>query len=191
MPSNGATSGRSPRLLDIHCISDTSAGVEPVTQTYHFPDRYREFAFRAYQRGATIEQARAWSRPTTAWDVSGNCLRPVLRTLSTAYCGVPTDTRGKQFVTYKERYWAQHLDMTVRCRQCDNCRKVRAWRWRRRMKTEVANASRTWFTTLTLAPEEVAKARYAVDLRLIRSGVRRSDLHPDEEFAELVRELGP
>ena len=162
-----------------------------MTQTYHWPDKHRQFAFRAFRQGATMEQSRSWTRPTTTWDVSGNCMKPVRRELSTARVGVPKSVRGKQFATFGERYWTQHIELSVRCRKCDNCRKVRAWQWRLRMKAEVDRGNRTWFTTLTLSPEQHSLARMAAIVRLKVSGVEWAQLHPDEQFAEIVRELGP
>ena len=162
-----------------------------MTQTYHWPDQHRQFAFRAFRQGATMEQSRSWTRPTATWDVSGNCLRPVRRELSTARVGVPKSVRGKQFAKFGERYWTQHIELSVRCRKCDNCRKVRAWQWRLRMKAEVDRGNRTWFTTLTLSPEQHSLARMGAIRRLKISGVAWGDLHPDEQFAEIVRELGP
>ena len=162
-----------------------------MTQIYHWPDKHREFAFRSFKAGATMEQQRSWTRPIQTWDISGNCLRPIRRELSTARVGIPRNVRGKQYATFGERYWRQDIEMSVRCRKCDNCRAVRAWQWRLRMKAEVDRGSRTWFTTLTLRPDAHNIARYGAIMRLKKSGVHWDDLHPDEQFSEILRELGP
>jgi len=162
-----------------------------MVQVYHWPDQHRAFSFRAFKRGATMEQARSWTRPTQSWDISGDCVRPIRRELSTAQCGVPVGARGATYARFKERYYAQHLDLAVRCRKCDNCRRVRSWGMRLRMTAEIDTASRTWFTTLTLAPDRQSLARMAAIRRLDRGGVRWGDLHPDEQFAEIVKEISP
>lgn len=45
-------------------------------------------------------------------------------------------------------------ELEVPCRQCENCLRRRAAHWRMRANTEWQAASRTWFGTLTLKPEQ-------------------------------------
>lgn len=46
------------------------------------------------------------------------------------------------------------LEIWTPCRRCERCRRARAALWRSRAETECKSASRTWFGTLTLRPEE-------------------------------------
>lgn len=46
------------------------------------------------------------------------------------------------------------VNMEVRCRQCPACLKQRSIKWTQRAVAEMSVAGRTWFGTLTLAPEK-------------------------------------
>lgn len=59
---------------------------------------------------------------------------------------------------------SQH--MYVRCRRCEACLRQRGRVWRARAIVETHAARRTWFGTLTLAPDWATQARYAADRRL-------------------------
>lgn len=49
---------------------------------------------------------------------------------------------------------ALEVRIWTRCRRCDNCRRMRAARWRSAASAETDASARTWFGTLTLRPEE-------------------------------------
>lgn len=73
-------------------------------------------------------------------------------------------------------------EMEVRCRKCDNCLRTRAALWRGRAKTEIDAAPRTWFGTLTLAPEHHSRTVMLADRILRRGGERFEDLSSSEQF---------
>lgn len=47
----------------------------------------------------------------------------------------------------------RHVVVQVACRKCERCLERRSSEWRNRIAIEMAKASRTWFSTFTLAPE--------------------------------------
>lgn len=101
------------------------------------------------------------SLTSVSWDVSGNCSDPK----ASAREARPMQGRenpGTGLAVY----------MTVRCRRCDNCRAKRRIVWTQRAKAETQAASRTWFGTLTLRPEDqyrfLTLARAKADARIER-----------------------
>lgn len=115
------------------------------------------------------------------WDVSGSCTSPVLRTVKGTRV---TDSSGRQSVQH-------YVDMTVRCRKCPRCRKAHAAHWRMRAQAELRVATRTWFGTLTLRPDE----HYRALLRALkRANERQSDFElrsEAEKFAMRVSASSP
>lgn len=84
----------------------------------------------------------------------------------------------------------QYVDLTTRCRQCENCLKLRAWIWTLRMRAELLHAPRSWFGTLTLAPLIHERSRMYATLAAARSG--RGDfraMDADSQFEERLRVL--
>lgn len=74
--------------------------------------------------------------------------------------------------------------MSVRCRRCPPCLRMRAALWRRAMEMETRSAYarglRTWFGTLTLSPQ----SHWEMQLRAERKAGRFLDgLPPEEQFA--------
>jgi len=63
---------------------------------------------------------------------------------------------------------SQHL--YVRCRRCAPCLKQRGRVWRARAIAETNAAQRTWFGTLTLAPDRATQARFAA-FRPVQDGI--------------------
>lgn len=71
--------------------------------------------------------------------------------------------------------------VTLRCRKCATCLYARGLYWRKAAEREMLLAHRTWFGTLTLTPEEHAKAGYAA---MARVGVSTfNELTASEQFA--------
>lgn len=80
------------------------------------------------------------------------------------------------------------VDMDVPCRRCGPCLRARAHQWRERMESEINCASRTWFGTLTLAPEN----HYLAQCYAERSvGQEWASLSEDDQFRERVRAVNP
>lgn len=58
-----------------------------------------------------------------------------------------------------ERNWDMVSEVWIDglpCRRCEKCLRFRALRWRDRMGLEMLRAKRTWFGTITFAPEHLA-----------------------------------
>lgn len=122
-------------------------------------------ASRAMESGATRTGPL-----TIEWDISGKCQAPRGRDLTLKKVGEYRRTIGWQ----DRAAWQRQsgvvrlirppkakllplgftVRMTVRCRQCDVCRKMRRMLWADRARRELKASPRTWFGTLTLHPDE-------------------------------------
>lgn len=143
-------------------------------------------ARRAMQSGAIVK-----SVSTLEWDVAGNgktaCSQPVFR----EYIGgdaIAYDIRHDRSAGSKNK---RSLEIWARCRRCHGCLEQRKLFWRHRARVEIANASRTWFGTLTCTPEWQVTAQYRAAIRLGRQGIEFHKLPRDEQFAERVKEISP
>lgn len=74
------------------------------------------------------------------------------------------------------------MDITVPCRACTQCLRVRARLWKARMVTEVNCASRSWFGTITLDPGEHFRVMCEAE-RDLPAGVRWECLNERDQFA--------
>jgi len=94
------------------------------------------------------------------------------------------------------------VEGSTKCRQCDSCRDRRANFWRRRAEMEYSRAKgRTWFVTLTLAPDwhyqfdaQMSVPFYKRDRkgtkRLVRDAYEISKMTGRELFAARTQEIG-
>lgn len=82
------------------------------------------------------------------------------------------------------------VTLHTKCRRCESCLKLRGAEWRYRIKGELATASRTWFGTLTLNPQEHARALAAVRLDLSKQGVDFEALPAEEQFLLRHKQIG-
>lgn len=97
------------------------------------------------------------------------------------------------------------IGMDVKCRDCPPCLRERQWQWASRGRNELARANRTWFGTLTLRPEEMAKAIFLARRRYnervgidtpargaaaARAGLTFEDLPEAERFKEIHAVIG-
>lgn len=133
--------------------------------------------------GAAIATDR---RTTLEWDLATRCESPVYR----EYRGRTRPARMRPWhVIAKKVSDLYVLELHLRCRKCAPCRKAKAWMWRMRAVTELANtAGRTWFVTLTLSPEAHFRILSLCRLRLAKQGEDFDRLEPDRQFGERVRE---
>jgi hypothetical protein len=83
------------------------------------------------------------------WDISERCERP----RAVEVYGRPCDEGLKYYEWEPGKAHSLVVDLTVRCRQCGPCLRMRARLWAARCMAELGTASRTWFGTLTLSPE--------------------------------------
>lgn len=127
--------------------------------------------------------ARLQGKSTT--DFAGDCERPVMLHMF----GYP----DKLLVAHEiepDRAVAQVLE--ARCRKCDCCLKHRARLWSARAIDETASSVRTWFGTLTLAPEHAFRLRLLAERRVqTRHLVEWNDLEPSEQFQAICEQAGP
>lgn len=84
-----------------------------------------------------------------------------------------------------------NVDIAVRCRKCPACLRARAAHWRLRAQAEVGASNRTWFGTLTLAPENQFKAISQARSRLAGMGIDFDALPSDDRFAERHKQIAP
>lgn len=83
----------------------------------------------------------------------------------------------------------RHADIAVRCRKCGPCRKARAKHWQLRAQSEIEDASRTWFGTLTLKPEQQFRLVCLASASLMAGGTNYDGLSNDDQFKERVKPL--
>lgn len=137
-------------------------------------------------------------------DYAGNCTAPVM---------IPI-TGMKDVTVHKLAHWAgsnqdyamihdtaywlgdyapqqavRHVDLAVRCRKCEACRKARQFHWRMRAEAECQAASRTWFGTLTLTPEHQFRLVLQATSALRRGGTDYSSLSDEDQFKERIKPL--
>lgn len=159
---------------------------------------------KALNAGATRH-----SLTTCEWDLAGKCQRPVYREiwqrppkhLIGAEIGTTHD--GEVLRTSQKVAQAKHIivgrhtktplcvRLWVRCRRCDKCLARRAMRWQFAAKSETGEATRTWFGTLTLSPEEQFLALTRARAKLAVSGVDYDALPFGEQFGLLVGAINP
>lgn len=137
----------------------------------HPHDVWRQTANRALANGATVK-----TRSVLDWDISGGCQNPPF----VEYHGAAQRNLTAQVA--KERSAPYRIDMHVRCRKCEHCLKLRARLWRYRAFMEVKHSSRTWFGTLTLAPEHQFQALADATARLGKKSRKFSQLSDQEQF---------
>ena len=164
--------------------------------------RVAAIAVDALGRGAELKSAVGLIK----WAVAGRCLAPVLRTVK----GAPYERYGhyKRFDSWSKQRGVVamihnvmpdgpldvSIDVEAPCRKCTECMKARARHWAQRAQSELRASSRTWFGTITIAPEWHARFRDRTRYRLDRGGTSLDELSPVEQYreteAEIARELG-
>lgn len=81
-------------------------------------------------------------------------------------------------------------EMWVRCRKCENCLRARRARWARRIRHELDLATRSWFGTLTLDPQNQFYARAKAQIDCERKGWTWSRMSASQQHAWVVRTIG-
>ena len=87
----------------------------------------------------------------------------------------------------QRKWW---VELIVRCRKCPNCLRVRSWEWAARAKRECAMWPNTLFGTLTVKPEELARASAIASRRLVEEGIPLLHQTADQLFSEKVAVIG-
>ena len=104
------------------------------------------------KRSHPLRVARAKARflvegwdPRTAKNLAPWCGFPISRTLSSHHF----EDMPLRLASGRRHY----MDIEVACRRCPGCKKHRQKLWQARAHDEIRLANRTWFGTLTFAPE--------------------------------------
>lgn len=119
-----------------------------------------------------------------SWSVHGDCSSPVELRLAgrpdavLVGLGIEPD---KAHVGY----------MTARCRKCEECLAHRSNLWSARAIAETRSSTRTWFGTITVAPEHRVKFSYAAQLRASRMCVAWGELSEAERFLRIANQVKP
>lgn len=151
----------------------------------------RDLIVRAWTEGQGIRPGVMRS----LWDMGGSCTDPVGVELH-ARPSAPWRFAGDRIEVDKYiTVAAGHatpltLTMLVRCRKCDACRRYRSRLWAARAMAETKASARTWFGTLTLAPEARYRLLAQVSARMTRGGVDFERLAPIDKFREYAAEGG-
>lgn len=140
-----------------------------MSHKLHHISRVPPVAARALASGGTLSPGKV------VYPAAGNCQRPVYREMTYRRS---LDVAGE----IPDTTFRTTLEMEVRCRRCDPCLRARAAKWRHRAIVEIDAATRTWFGTLTLRPEEHYRCVLLADRVLRRGGERFEDLSADDQF---------
>lgn len=125
---------------------------------------------------------------STRWDLAGSgklrCSNPVATT------NKYTQPVDDWIVGLPPGRPSQYVDLETRCRECDNCLKLRSWEWTQRMRRELLVWPRTWFGTLTCAPMIHDRVANQARLACGKRGIRFDGLSEGEQFLERCKVLG-
>jgi hypothetical protein len=145
---------------------------------------------------------------TDAAELHGDCLSPVdvpLRGVESLLRKQLASIRDDPFVDYADGYgWlpgreprplppeVRTVYVRVRCRKCATCSAARRRLWTARAFSETRNAVRTWFGTLTVAPDRRFQAMCMADREATIRRAERLDAMSDIERTKLVaKQLAP
>lgn len=124
------------------------------------------------------------------WDISLGCRAPHVREFMARPGAAVQGSQVFHALTYcAGAAHVLHLDMQTPCRSCESCLKRRSSMWRLRALTETARSARTWFGTLTIAPEHRFLFDCLAGQRLAEKGVQFDLLPPEEKFSERHRQV--
>lgn len=83
------------------------------------------------------------------------------------------------------------LELIVPCRRCGPCLRRRAWQWRMKALEEMRAASRTWFLTLTLSPDQHFRVLSVARNACHERSTRFEELSEADQFAARVAACTP
>lgn len=167
---------RQSRVLDIQCTSDTV-----VRRILTF-----DKGLRLFNRALSLNGTRIGVTSAEV-DLAGNCHSPV----TVEYVG-----RRERFMLKMHEVSPRFNDpltwesvsviMHCKCRQCEACLKKKRIHWYHRAKFEMSVAPRTWFGTLTYAPEEILRRQILAERKVQASGGDWARLDAEERFKTLL-----
>lgn len=114
------------------------------------------------------------SKTVLQWDISGKCKVPVGRVLAARADSGSPDPKSL------------YLTLKVKCRKCDQCRDDRRYEWRMRIRNELRTSYRTWFGSMTFAPQGHFLMLTRARAKALARGVDPSEWSIRDEF--LARE---
>lgn len=117
----------------------------------------------ALMRKALAAGATRLSASSVRWLCHADCENPWVQT----HVGRPADEGSKFYAWDPSRKFTLHVEIWLRCNRCPNCNRYRSRLWRWRINYELMNAPRSWFGTLTMAPERHA---YCEALARVKEG---------------------
>lgn len=138
------------------------------------------------QARALRSTGRRLSLATVEWDIAGRCESPYTREI------VATNDRvydASVDLRYRPGGFRRMI-LHTRCRKCERCLRRRSVEWSVRAVAEMRAASRTWFCTFTLSPEEQYLCLMRAHTRLRKAQVDPHELDAIREFMERSREVG-
>lgn len=119
------------------------------------------------------------------WNVAGNCTDPFW----TTYVGRPRDGSANEpvkYFTFTGGKMTMYLDIGTRCRKCKECLQGRYLQWRYRVREETRLAARSWFGTLTMAPDAQYRMLSLARHQAHTSHVTWESLPADEQFRRVA-----
>lgn len=144
-------------------------------------DALKRLIKRAAAAGARQTALTRWE-----WDIAGSCEAPVTREL------FARKDRG----TSRDNPWAPGDDMPstlvmhLKCRHCQDCKRLRRREWVLRSGVELSRSTRVWFGTLTLSPDAHFRCEVFARKRLLRGGTVWKRLRPETRYGETCQEIG-
>ncbi len=119
------------------------------------------------------------------WDISGNCLAPKTMEL-----------HGRVGGKHKYVYplidgKSRSIELTVKCRRCENCLAERSRVWRYRARNEYLTSYRTWIGTMTFSQPELFRFKSSARTRLAVQGDDYDCLRVEERERQLLKEIAP
>lgn len=120
------------------------------------------------------------------WDISGSCISPQTREMIARPLGV---SRHRSYGPGPRGALAYSMILHTKCRKCSACRELKRREWTARAVAEVRQAHRSWWGTLTFAPDTLLRLRSQAQIRLASGGTVYEALSLKEQFDELMREV--
>lgn len=117
------------------------------------------------------------------WNVAPTCHNPK----TVLFYGRPD---GKVWTYVKGKTSMLQVDMTLKCRTCEDCLRKKAASWRLRALEEYRASSRTWLVTLTFSPANHQRCLDRARRHLDAQGIDFDRMPASEQFDLRHRECG-
>lgn len=148
-------------------------------------DRVRHLIDKALALGATrVSMFRV------IWNISGNCSDPYTTEVYGRTVVGGEKHPDRTILVKPGSNTPALLEIHTRCRRCEPCLKTRQRRWAGAAIAETRMSTRTWFGTLTLAPEWQFRTKIEAINYNRNRGVDFDSLSADEQFVAHHRAIG-